>query len=153
MLFSSISTPVFLLSRSLKGGRWSWVDHKHAHEQGKRDLHTYDIVRAILYVLQKTGDESAELWHDEIQACVDHSNKHAADTTQLAQGLVAINQTIDRGEQNACLSALRDPGVGVRGVVPECSDTYLQSLREAKQAKVDAGMWNNVVSVVLYREI
>ncbi|KAK3731414.1 hypothetical protein QZH41_003596 [Actinostola sp. cb2023] len=36
---------------------------------------------------QKTNNESAELWHDEIQACIDHSNKHADETIQLAQGL------------------------------------------------------------------
>lgn len=90
--------------------------------------------------IQKTNDRSAELWHDEIQPCIDHSNKHAEDTNQLAQGLVAINQIIDRGDAQSFGNALSDPAVGIRGVTQECTEKYLQALKEAKQKKKENGM-------------
>lgn len=89
---------------------------------------------------QKTNDVSAELWHDEIQACIDHSNKHSDETIQLAQGLVAINQSIDKGDPGSFINTLNDPGVGIKGALPECADEYLKALRQAKQEKANAGM-------------
>ncbi|XP_031561536.1 ras GTPase-activating-like protein IQGAP1 isoform X2 [Actinia tenebrosa] len=88
---------------------------------------------------QKTNDRSAELWHDEIQPCIDHSNKHADETHQLAQGLVAINQAIDRGDQQSFSNALGDSAVGIRGVTQECTEKYLHALQEAKQKKKENG--------------
>lgn len=54
-------------------------------------------------------------------------------------GIFAINEAVDSGDVGRTLSALRSPDVGLYGVIPECGETYLSDLAEAKKKRLAAG--------------
>ncbi|XP_048583306.1 ras GTPase-activating-like protein IQGAP1 isoform X2 [Nematostella vectensis] len=118
---------------SLDEAKLSGVDESNA-DLYQAVLHAGKVAKA-----EKTGEDSAELWHGEIQTCLDQSNKHAGDTHQLVEGLVAINHSIDNGDEEELLSALGDPAASIRSVTPDCANAYVKSLQKAKKAKKDAG--------------
>ncbi|EDO31617.1 predicted protein, partial [Nematostella vectensis] len=119
---------------SLDEAKLSGVDESNAVLY-QAVLHAGKVAKA-----EKTGEDSAELWHGEIQTCLDQSNKHAGDTHQLVEGLVAINHSIDNGDEEELLSALGDPAASIRSVTPDCANAYVKSLQKAKKAKKDAGI-------------
>lgn len=46
---------------------------------------------------------------------------------------------MDSNDVGRTLGALRSPDVGLYGVIPECGETYLSDLAEAKRRKLAAG--------------
>lgn len=59
-------------------------------------------------------------------------------------GIFAINEAVDSGDVGRTLSALRSPDVGLYGVIPECGETYLSDLAEAKKKRLAAGeLWDS----------
>ncbi|KAK7801828.1 hypothetical protein U0070_023308 [Myodes glareolus] len=88
---------------------------------------------------QETQDESAVLWLDEIQGGIWQSNKDTQEAQKFALGIFAINEAVDSGDVGRTLSALRSPDVGLYGVIPECGETYLSDLAEAKKKRLAAG--------------
>lgn len=60
-------------------------------------------------------------------------------STIVALGIFAINEAVESSDVSRTLSALRSPDVGLYGVIPECGETYLSDLAEAKKRKLAAG--------------
>ncbi|XP_015773072.1 PREDICTED: ras GTPase-activating-like protein IQGAP1, partial [Acropora digitifera] len=65
---------------------------------------------------QKSDEESAELWHDEIQQSLDFANHVSDDARQLAEGVSAINQAIDARDEGMLMPALTNPSASIHGV-------------------------------------
>lgn len=59
-------------------------------------------------------------------------------------GIFAINEAVNSGDVGRTLSALRSPDVGLYGVIPECGETYLSDLAEAKKKRLASGeLWGS----------
>uniref|UniRef100_A0A8C6BK76 IQ motif containing GTPase activating protein 3 n=1 Tax=Monodon monoceros TaxID=40151 RepID=A0A8C6BK76_MONMO len=62
----------------------------------------------------------------------------------VALGVAAINQAIKEGKAAQTERVLRNPSVGLRGVVPDCADGYQQVLEDAmakKRRPGDTALW------------
>ena len=57
----------------------------------------------------------------------------------MAHGVIAINETIDKGDSSDLLVALKHKSVALRSVTPECSEKYRVGLMSAKDIKDDPG--------------
>jgi len=90
---------------------------------------------------ERLNDTGAELWHEEIQQCIDKANGVAEDGERLALGVVTINETIDKGDSADLLLALKHKNVALRSVTPECAQQYRDDLKSAKDKKEDPS-WN-----------
>ncbi|XP_053573714.1 ras GTPase-activating-like protein IQGAP1 [Bombina bombina] len=97
------------------------------------------LVRAKREKAQETNDESAVLWLDEIQDGIFRSNKETEDAQKFSLGILAVNESVEKGDSAQTLSALRSPDVGLYGVTSECAQTYQNELAELKKNKVSVG--------------
>ncbi|CAJ0930277.1 unnamed protein product [Ranitomeya imitator] len=87
----------------------------------------------------ETRDESAVLWLDEIQDGIFRSNKETEDAQRFSQGVLAINEAVEKGDSAQTLHALRSPDVGLYGVTAECAHPYQTELADLKEHKASAG--------------
>ncbi|XP_074632574.1 ras GTPase-activating-like protein IQGAP1 isoform X3 [Acropora palmata] len=87
---------------------------------------------------QKSDEESAELWHDEIQQSLDFANHVSDDARQLAEGVSAINQAIDARDEGMLMPALTNPSASIHGVTSRCIQKYLDKLANLKDDKKQA---------------
>ena len=68
-----------------------------------------------------------------MHACT-HTHTHAD-----AEAVSAINRAVESSDPAATLEAIKAPTVSIRSITDECTETYLERLREARQEKVDSG--------------
>ncbi|KAM5256188.1 ras GTPase-activating-like protein IQGAP3 [Ctenodactylus gundi] len=102
------------------------------------------LVAAKRQKAQVTGDPGAVLWLDEICQGVVQANQDTNTAQRMALGVAAINQAIKEGKATQTLRVLGNPAVALRGVVPDCADSYQQALEGAvakKQRPGDTALW------------
>ncbi|XP_059122514.1 ras GTPase-activating-like protein IQGAP3 [Peromyscus eremicus] len=91
-----------------------------------------------------TGDPEAVLWLEEIRQGVARANEDTNTAQRIALGVAAINQAIKEGKAAQTERVLRNPNVALRGIVPNCADSYQQALEEAvakKRRPGDTAFW------------
>lgn len=102
------------------------------------------LVAAKRRKAQVTGDPEAVLWLEEIRQEVVRANQDTHAAQRMALGVAAINQAIKEGKAAQTERVLRNPAVGLRGVVPDCADGYQRLLEDAmakKQLPGDTALW------------
>ncbi|XP_019287082.2 ras GTPase-activating-like protein IQGAP3 [Panthera pardus] len=102
------------------------------------------LVAAKRRKAQATGDPGAVLWLEEIRREVVRANQDTNAAQQMALGVAAINQAIKEGKAAQTERVLRNPSVALRGVVPNCADSYQRVLEGAmakKRRPGDAALW------------
>ncbi|KAF0880586.1 IQGA3 protein, partial [Crocuta crocuta] len=103
------------------------------------------LVAAKRQKAQATGDPGAVLWLEEIRQEVARANQDTDAAQRMALGVAAINQAIKEGRAAQTERVLRNPSVGLRGVVPNCADSYQRVLEGATARKRrpgrDAAFW------------
>ncbi|XP_039107328.1 ras GTPase-activating-like protein IQGAP3 isoform X2 [Hyaena hyaena] len=102
------------------------------------------LVAAKRQKAQATGDPGAVLWLEEIRQEVARANQDTDAAQRMALGVAAINQAIKEGRAAQTERVLRNPSVGLRGVVPNCADSYQRVLEGATARKCrpgDAAFW------------
>ena len=70
----------------------------------------------------------------------------------MALGVIAINETVDKGDSGDLLIALKSRSVALRSVTPECAQTYQFELKTAKDKKDDPSK-SHSFHLCLYRVI
>ncbi|XP_005356948.1 ras GTPase-activating-like protein IQGAP3 [Microtus ochrogaster] len=91
-----------------------------------------------------TGDPGAVLWLEEIRQGVARANEDTSTAQRTALGVAAINQAIKEGKAAQTERVLRNPNVALRGIVPDCADSYQQALEGAvskKRRPGDTAFW------------
>nr|XP_021493377.1 ras GTPase-activating-like protein IQGAP3 isoform X1 [Meriones unguiculatus] len=102
------------------------------------------LVAAKRQKVQVMGDPGAVLWLEEIRQGVAKANEDTNTAHRRALGVAAINQAIKEGKAAQTERALRNPNVALRGIVPECANSYQQVLEGAmakKRCPGDAAFW------------
>ncbi|XP_053460502.1 ras GTPase-activating-like protein IQGAP3 isoform X2 [Nycticebus coucang] len=101
------------------------------------------LVAAKRQKAQVTGDPGAVLWLEEIRQGVVRANQDTDTAQRMALGVAAINQAIKEGKAAQTERVLRNPAVGLRGVVPDYADSYQRALESAgaKKRCTDAAFW------------
>nr|XP_035974136.1 ras GTPase-activating-like protein IQGAP3 isoform X3 [Halichoerus grypus] len=102
------------------------------------------LVAAKKQKAQATGDPGAVLWLEEIRQEVARANQDTDAAQRMALGVAAINQAIREGKAAQTERVLRNPTVALRGVVPNCADSYQRVLEDAvaeKQHPGDTALW------------
>ncbi|XP_049736749.1 ras GTPase-activating-like protein IQGAP3 isoform X2 [Elephas maximus indicus] len=102
------------------------------------------LVAAKRQKAQVTGDPGAVLWLEEIRQEVVRANEDTNTAHRMALGVAAINQAIKEGKAAQTERVLRNPNIGLRGVVPDCVDGYQRALEGAmakKQRPGDTAFW------------
>ncbi|XP_053460506.1 ras GTPase-activating-like protein IQGAP3 isoform X5 [Nycticebus coucang] len=102
------------------------------------------LVAAKRQKAQVTGDPGAVLWLEEIRQGVVRANQDTDTAQRMALGVAAINQAIKEGKAAQTERVLRNPAVGLRGVVPDYADSYQRALESAgakKRCTADAAFW------------
>ncbi|XP_019663242.1 ras GTPase-activating-like protein IQGAP3 isoform X2 [Ailuropoda melanoleuca] len=102
------------------------------------------LVAAKRQKAQATGDPGAVLWLEEIRQGVVRANQDTDAAQRMALGVAAINQAIKEGKAAQTERVLRNPAVALRGVVPNCADSYQRVLEDAmakKQQPGDIALW------------
>uniref|UniRef100_A0AAR2K963 IQ motif containing GTPase activating protein 2 n=1 Tax=Pygocentrus nattereri TaxID=42514 RepID=A0AAR2K963_PYGNA len=111
---------------------------KHYHDLL---LHTKDLICKV----QRSGDESAVLWLDQIQEAVHTANQDQDDALKLAEAVADINRVIAVGDNEETLAALQNPCAGLRGVLSDCAPTYQTELAQLQDQHIQEGnsgsMW------------
>ncbi|XP_045673127.1 ras GTPase-activating-like protein IQGAP3 isoform X3 [Phyllostomus hastatus] len=97
------------------------------------------LVAAKRQKAQRTGDPGAVLWLEEIRQEVARANQDTDAAQRMALGVAAINQAIKEGKAAQTERVLRNPAVGLRGVVPDLADGYQRVLEDAMAKKRRAG--------------
>ncbi|KAJ8285564.1 hypothetical protein GJAV_G00028290 [Gymnothorax javanicus] len=93
--------------------------------------HYHDVLQhAKAQICEKSGDEGAVLWLDQIQEGVRTANEDEEEAFKLAGAVAEINRVVSEGDPQNTLLALQSPCAGLRGVLPECMDTYLSDLSQ-----------------------
>ncbi|XP_012683975.2 ras GTPase-activating-like protein IQGAP2 isoform X2 [Clupea harengus] len=109
---------------------------KHYHDVL---LHTKDLI------CKSSGDESAVLWLDQIQAAIHTANQEEQEALRLAEAVADINLRVTEGDTQGTLQALQAPCAGLRGVMAECADDYQSELGKQQALNAaeggDAGVW------------
>uniref|UniRef100_A0A8P0TQ93 IQ motif containing GTPase activating protein 3 n=1 Tax=Canis lupus familiaris TaxID=9615 RepID=A0A8P0TQ93_CANLF len=93
------------------------------------------LVAAKRQKAQATGDPGAVLWLEEIRQEVLRANQDTDAAQRMALGVAAINQAIKEGKAAQTEQVLRNPTVALRGVVPNCADSYQRALEGAMARK------------------
>ncbi|XP_057582766.1 ras GTPase-activating-like protein IQGAP3 isoform X5 [Hippopotamus amphibius kiboko] len=93
------------------------------------------LVAARKQKAQVTGDPGAVLWLEEIRQEVVRANQDTNTAQRMALGVAAINQAIKEGKAAQTERVLRNPSVGLRGVLPDCADGYQRVLEDAMAKK------------------
>ncbi|KAI5940649.1 ras GTPase-activating-like protein IQGAP3 isoform X3 [Manis javanica] len=102
------------------------------------------LVAAKRQKAQVTGDPGAVLWLEEIRQEVGRANEDTSTAQRMALGMAAINQAIKEGKAAQTVRVLRNPSVALRGVVPDCANSYQRVLEGAmakKRHPGDAAFW------------
>nr|XP_035974135.1 ras GTPase-activating-like protein IQGAP3 isoform X2 [Halichoerus grypus] len=101
------------------------------------------LVAAKKQKAQATGDPGAVLWLEEIRQEVARANQDTDAAQRMALGVAAINQAIREGKAAQTERVLRNPTVALRGVVPNCADSYQRVLEDAVAEKQhpDTALW------------
>ncbi|CAD7674739.1 unnamed protein product [Nyctereutes procyonoides] len=102
------------------------------------------LVAAKRQKAQATGDPGAVLWLEEICQEVLRANQDTDAAQRMALGVAAINQAIKEGKAAQTEQVLRNPTVALRGVVPNCADSYQRALESAmarKRYPGDTAFW------------
>ncbi|XP_062048487.1 ras GTPase-activating-like protein IQGAP3 isoform X6 [Lepus europaeus] len=102
------------------------------------------LVAAKRQKAQATGDPGAVLWLEEIRQGVVRANQDTDTAQRMALGVAAINQAIKEGKAAQTERVLRNPSVGLRGVVPDCANGYQRALEGAvakKRRPGDTAFW------------
>ncbi|KAF6293016.1 IQ motif containing GTPase activating protein 3 [Rhinolophus ferrumequinum] len=102
------------------------------------------LVAARRQKAQGTGDPGAVLWLEEILREVARANQDTDTAQRMALGVAAINQAIKERKAAQTARVLRNPAVGLRGVVPDCAHGYQRVLEGAmakKQRPGDTALW------------
>uniref|UniRef100_A0A8P0PBU0 IQ motif containing GTPase activating protein 3 n=1 Tax=Canis lupus familiaris TaxID=9615 RepID=A0A8P0PBU0_CANLF len=102
------------------------------------------LVAAKRQKAQATGDPGAVLWLEEIRQEVLRANQDTDAAQRMALGVAAINQAIKEGKAAQTEQVLRNPTVALRGVVPNCADSYQRALEGAmarKRYPGDTAFW------------
>ncbi|CAK7309427.1 Ras GTPase-activating-like protein IQGAP3 [Vulpes lagopus] len=102
------------------------------------------LVAAKRQKAQATGDPGAVLWLEEICQEVLRANQDTDAAQRMALGVAAINQAIKEGKAAQTEQVLRNPTVALRGLVPNCADSYQRALEGAmarKQYPGDTAFW------------
>ncbi|CAH2297228.1 ras GTPase-activating IQGAP2 isoform X1, partial [Pelobates cultripes] len=103
-------------------------------------LHYQDVLQQDkMSKCKDSNDEAAALWLNEIQKGILRANQDTEDAHKLSAGVAEINLALEKNEVQSTLLALQSPKTGLKGVLPECSETYHNSLSEAKQKKTGEG--------------
>ncbi|CAI5787416.1 GTPase-activating IQGAP2 isoform X2 [Podarcis lilfordi] len=106
--------------------------------------HYQDVLKnAKTLKCQESHDDSSVLWLDEIQKGIDDANTNIEDASKLAIGTTMINQCLENGDSAQIVTILQPPNFNLRAV-PECAETYYNSLLETKNLKTkdpDEGPW------------
>ncbi|XP_047559972.1 ras GTPase-activating-like protein IQGAP3 [Lutra lutra] len=97
------------------------------------------LVAAKRQKAQATGDPGALLWLEEIRQEVVRANQDTDAAQRMALGVAAINQAIREGKAGQTERVLRNPAVALRGVVPNCADSYQRVLEGAMAKKRHSG--------------
>ncbi|XP_078531351.1 ras GTPase-activating-like protein IQGAP2 isoform X2 [Lissotriton helveticus] len=94
---------------------------------------------------KESHDESAVLWLDELQEGVLDANRNTEEAAKWSVGIAEVNLALEKGDPEQTLVALQSPHPALRGVIPECTETYYEKLTEAKRRKaedgIDEGPW------------
>ncbi|XP_065671327.1 ras GTPase-activating-like protein IQGAP1 isoform X1 [Hydra vulgaris] len=102
------------------------------------ELYTIILKQAKLEKIQRSGDQNSELWHEEIQFCIDKANGIADDAERLANGIINVNEAIDNADSADLLLALKSKSIALRSITPECTEQYHAELKFAKGQKNDS---------------
>uniref|UniRef100_A0A672QEX7 Ras GTPase-activating-like protein IQGAP1 n=1 Tax=Sinocyclocheilus grahami TaxID=75366 RepID=A0A672QEX7_SINGR len=86
-----------------------------------------------------SGDESAVLWLDQIQAAVHTANRDQEDALKLAEAVADINRAVSEGDAKATLAALQCPDAGLRAVLSECAHVYHSQLAHLQSTQTEQG--------------
>ncbi|XP_036382169.1 ras GTPase-activating-like protein IQGAP2 [Megalops cyprinoides] len=107
--------------------------------------HYHDVLQnAKAHICESSGDESAVLWWDQIQEGVHTANQDEEEAFKLAGAVADINREVSEGDAQSTLLALQSPSAGLRGVLPECADTYLSELSRQQTLNTTEGPSNSV---------
>ncbi|XP_022784321.1 ras GTPase-activating-like protein IQGAP1 [Stylophora pistillata] len=82
-------------------------------------LHSQKMAKAA-----KADEDTAELWHDEIQRSLDSANRYSDEAQHLAKGVTAINQAIGAQDERLLIAALTYPRANIYGVTSQCIQQY-----------------------------
>ncbi|KAK6188369.1 hypothetical protein SNE40_004554 [Patella caerulea] len=107
------------------------------HDIDEKQAYHYHILLAKEKAnkVQNTHDDSAVLWLEEIQACVERANQNAVDGVNMSKGIVDINKAIDEEEDDSLSSTLGNKDVGIQNITPDCTPLYHSKLRDTKLEK------------------
>ncbi|XP_063001981.1 ras GTPase-activating-like protein IQGAP3 [Elgaria multicarinata webbii] len=97
------------------------------------------LTRMLRRKAQVTGDAGAMLWWEEIQEGVSVANQDDEAAKRMALGIAAINQAIKEGNPAQTVRVLRNPDVGLCGVVAECAGAYQAQLGAVMAARKPPG--------------
>ncbi|XP_053155851.1 ras GTPase-activating-like protein IQGAP2 isoform X2 [Hemicordylus capensis] len=106
------------------------------HDVKEENAHHYqDVLKnAKILKCQECNDDSSLLWLDEIQKGIYDANGNLENASKLAIGITMINQCLEKGDSSQTVAILQPPNFNLRAV-PECAETYYDSLLEAKSLK------------------
>uniref|UniRef100_A0A672QEH4 Ras GTPase-activating-like protein IQGAP1 n=1 Tax=Sinocyclocheilus grahami TaxID=75366 RepID=A0A672QEH4_SINGR len=90
-------------------------------------------------ICKSSGDESAVLWLDQIQAAVHTANRDQEDALKLAEAVADINRAVSEGDAKATLAALQCPDAGLRAVLSECAHVYHSQLAHLQSTQTEQG--------------
>ncbi|RUS77832.1 hypothetical protein EGW08_014406 [Elysia chlorotica] len=88
---------------------------------------------------EESGDEAAELWLEEIQACVDKGNSNTQEGFKISTSVAAVNEALASGDQELLLSALCASDLNLHSVTGDCIVGYQAALAEAVQESSSQG--------------
>ncbi|MBN3301610.1 IQGA1 protein, partial [Amia calva] len=102
--------------------------------------HYHDVLQQTKAdICESSGDGSAELWLDQIQDGIHCANRNEEEAIKLAAAIADINREVAGGDVQKTLTALTRPDAGLRGVQPECADTYFNNLSEKQTQNTGEG--------------
>ncbi|KAL8562627.1 hypothetical protein ACOMHN_011199 [Nucella lapillus] len=96
------------------------------------------LTKAKVVKAEKTQDEAAVLWLEEIQSAVDHANSNAEEGLKVSRGVQAVNEATAADDVEGLVGALTGEA-GFQSVKTECGPTYAEQLKQLHQEKMQSG--------------
>ncbi|KAL3866731.1 hypothetical protein ACJMK2_044012 [Sinanodonta woodiana] len=111
------------------------------HDIDEKQAYRYQVllIRQKKAKAEKTNDESAELWLEEIQANVDRANRDAQEGLKMSVGVTLINEAVLNEDCAQLAQTLPSSDVGLTGVLQDCIPTYMEKLKDQKKASGHEG--------------
>ncbi|KAF7661071.1 hypothetical protein LDENG_00268810 [Lucifuga dentata] len=107
--------------------------------------HYHDVLHYTkLLLCQRSGDECAVLWLDQIQQAIHTANQDEEEAPILARAIADINRMVAKGDSQNTLQALQAPSAGLRAVLSECADTYQTELAQRQTDNAATGSSESV---------